>query len=202
MECYWILRCRAVAKQTIRRCPPCRRLIQDVTIPKMADLPRERLPKNNQFVFETTGLDFIGPFPVKNNGKLFSRYVLLFTCLVVRAVHLEVSKDLSTDSTLNCIKRFVSRRGKSIKIISDSGKSFFGLNNSLQSSIADLKASKLFAAKMHLMKVEIVWKFNPPAAPYFGGIWDRLVQIFKLSLFKFIGSRTLTEEILWKLRVR
>ena len=171
-------------------------MIQDVSIPKMAVLSQERLPKNNQFVFETTGLDFIGPFLVKNNGKLFSRYVLLFTCLVVRAVYLKVSNDLSTDSTINCIKRFVSRREKPNKFISDCGKSFFGSNNSLQSSIADLRASKFFAAKLHLMKVEIVLKLNPPAAPHFGGIRERLVQIFKLSLYKVIGSRTLIDEIL------
>ena len=45
MEYYWILRCRAVVKQTIRHCHSRRRTIQDVSIPKMADLPQERLPK-------------------------------------------------------------------------------------------------------------------------------------------------------------
>ena len=140
MEYYWILRCRAAVKQTIRHCLPCRRMIQDISIPKMADLPQERLSKNNQFVFETTGRDFIGPFPVKIDGKLSSHYLLLFTCRVVREVHLEVSNDLSTDSTINCIRRFVSRRGKPNKFISDWGKSFVGSNNSLQSSIADVKA--------------------------------------------------------------
>ena len=44
-------------------------MIQDFSIPKTADLPSERLPKINQFVFETTGLDLIGPFPDKNKGK-------------------------------------------------------------------------------------------------------------------------------------
>ena len=138
MEYYWILRCRSVVKQTIRHYLPCRRMLQDVCTPQMADLPEDRLPKKNQFVFETTGLDFIGPFPVKNNGRLSSRYILLFTCLVVRAVHLEVSNDLTTDSTINCIRRFVSRRGKPNKFVSDCGKSFVGSNNALQSSIAEL----------------------------------------------------------------
>ena len=87
-------------------------MIQDFSIPKTADLPQERLPKNNQFVFETTGFYFIGPFPVKNNGKLFNRYVLLSTCVVIRAGHLKGSNGLSTESTINCIRRFVSRRGK------------------------------------------------------------------------------------------
>ena len=91
-------------------------MIQDFSIPKTADLPQDRLPKNTQFVFETNGLDFIGPFLVKNNGKLFNWYVLLFTCLVIRAVHLEASDGLSTDSTNNCVRRFVSRRGKPTNI--------------------------------------------------------------------------------------
>ena len=125
---------------------------------------------------------------------MFNRYVLLFTCLIIRAVHLEAPNGRSTDSTIKCIRRFVSRRGKPNKYFSDCGKSFVVSNNSHQSSIANLIASKLFAAKLHLVKIEILWKFNPPASPHFGGIWERLLQIFKLS-YKVIGSRTPTDEI-------
>ena len=155
MKYCWILGCRAVVKQTIRHCLSCCRMLQDVSIPQMADLQAERLLKKNQFVFETTGLYFIGPFPVKNNGRLSSRYILLFACLVVRAVYLEISNDLTRDSTINCIMRFISRSGKPNKFVSDCCKSFVGSNNALQSSIAPLKESKLFAAKLHLMNVEI-----------------------------------------------
>ena len=46
------------------------------------------------------------------------------------------------------------------------------------------------------MKVEIDWNINPPSAPYNGGIWERFVRIFKLTLYNVIGSRNLTDEIL------
>ena len=65
MELYWILRCRAVVKQTIRQCIPCRRMIQEVAAPQMADLQEFTLPRENHQVFQTTGVDFVGPFPVK-----------------------------------------------------------------------------------------------------------------------------------------
>ena len=108
MEYYWILKCRAIVRQTIRQCIPCRRMAQEISPPQMSDLPSERLPLQNHFAFATTGLDFIGPFPIKQGGKFAARYILLFSCLVVRAVRLEVSESLSTDSTMSCIRRFIA----------------------------------------------------------------------------------------------
>ena len=112
MELYWILRCRAVVKQTVGQCISCRGIIKEVAAPQMANLPEFRLPRENHHVFQTTGLDFVGPFPVKEHGRNSPRYILLFTCLVVRAVHLEVAVDLTTNSTINYIRRFITRRGE------------------------------------------------------------------------------------------
>ena len=196
LQYYWILKCRAVVRQTVRQCIPCRRMIQEIQQPQMSDLPCERLPSEHHFVFATTGLDFIGPFPVSQSGRHATRYVLLFTCLVVRAVHLEIAENLSTDSTMNCIRRFISRRGKPKKFLSDNGKSFVSSCSELKKGIEALRASKEFASKLHILDIEIEWKFNPPLAPHFGGIWERLIQVFKLSLYKVIGSRTLTHETL------
>ncbi|XP_075256011.1 uncharacterized protein LOC142348522 [Convolutriloba macropyga] len=67
------------------------------------------------------------------------------------------------------------------------------------------KALRLETARFPLIlvgnnqSVEIEWVFNPPAAPHFGRSWERLMQIFKLSLYKVIGSRTLSDDILWTL---
>ena len=40
------------------------------------------------------------------------------------------------------------------------------------------------------------WNFYPPVEPHFGGVWERLVQVFKLSVYKVIGSRTQTDDTL------
>ena len=127
-------------------------MIHEVAAPQMADLPKSGLQKENHHVFQTTGLDFVGPFPVEEHGRNGPIYILLFTSLVVRAVHLEVAVDLTTDSTIHCICHFVSRRGKPKKKFLSG--SFVGSNNSLQSSIASLKISQDFASDLDLMQVE------------------------------------------------
>ena len=65
--------------------------------PIMADC---RLPPANRFPFVTTGLDFVGSFPIKDNGQFGRRYCLLFPCFVTRAVHIETCAGLNTETTL------------------------------------------------------------------------------------------------------
>ena len=65
-------------------------------------------PKDNQFDFETTGLHFIEPVLVTNNFKFCSRYVLIFTCVVVQADNQVVSNGFTNDSTANCVRLFIS----------------------------------------------------------------------------------------------
>ena len=69
---------------------------------------------------------------------------------------------------------------------------FFGTEERYQSS----KSIKVSASKHHDVGFENEWNFNPPLVPHFGGIWERLLPVFKLSLYKIIGSRTLTDETL------
>ena len=83
-------------------------MIQVVADPAMDDLQEFRLPQENHNAFQTRVLDFKGPFSGKEYGKNFSRYLLLFTSSIVRAVYLEVAVDLTTDSTIICIHRFIS----------------------------------------------------------------------------------------------
>ena len=126
MQHYWIFKCKAVVRQTVRQCIPCRRTIQEIHRPKTSDLPCERLASEQHFVFPTTRLDLIGLFPVFQFDRHATLYLLLFICLVVWAVHLEIAENLSTDSTMSFIRRFIGRRGKPRKVRSDNAILFVG----------------------------------------------------------------------------
>ena len=67
-----------------------------------------------------------GPLYVKTQGLINNKkvWICLYTCCVVRGVHLELVPDLTADSFLRCFKQFTARKGIPCKMISDNGKTF------------------------------------------------------------------------------
>jgi len=68
---------------------------------------------------------------VKRNG-------VLFTCLNIREVHIDVANSLDTSSCINAIQRFFSRRGQVSTIRSDNGMNFVGAEIELKKAIQEL----------------------------------------------------------------
>lgn len=96
----------------------------------MGNLPTKRVEFIRPFLH--TGVHYCGPFFIKekrlqNRGKV-KCYVSIFVCLACKAVHLEVVSDLTTESFLAALSRFISRRGKPISITSDNTTNFKGAN--------------------------------------------------------------------------
>ena len=89
----------------------------------MADLPKDRLTVDKP-PFTFVGVDCFGPFTVKRARYLVKRYGILLTCLVIRAIHIEVSHSLDTDAFLNTCRRFIARRGQPDEMRSDNGGNF------------------------------------------------------------------------------
>ena len=117
-ERYWIVNGRHLARKIIYNCLYCKQQRVKPQPQLMADLPLERL-SCLQPTFSFTGVDYFGPVTVKRGYRTRSlsghneRCVCLFTCLTFHAIHLELCEDMSTDSFVMALRRFISRRGYS-----------------------------------------------------------------------------------------
>ena len=78
----------------------------------MAHLPTDRT--TDEPPFTNCGMDMLGPFLIKEGRKELKRYEALFTCLSSRAVHIECTCSLETDSFIQALCRFVARRGNRV----------------------------------------------------------------------------------------
>lgn len=110
-----------------------------------------------------------------------------------RAVHIELAQDLTSDSFINAVLRFVSRRGPPTVIYSDNGTNFRGAEQDV------LKAMKTWNQEEIQRKLNqrgIEWKFNPPLASHQGGVWERLIRSIRRILHAMIGERLVNEETL------
>ena len=139
----------------------------------MADLPQDRASPSPPFTF--VGVDYFGPFVIKEKRKELKRWGVLFTCLSSRAVHLEVSDTLTTSSFLNALRRFICLRGPIQVLRCDQGTNFVGADNELK---AALNGIDNVAVRDFLLQNDCVFEFklNPPGASHMGGAWERLIR--------------------------
>ncbi|XP_044151553.1 uncharacterized protein LOC122939550 [Bufo gargarizans] len=164
----------------------------------MANLPYDRLSMDPPFT--NVGLDVFGPWPVvvrqtrggRAHGK---RWAIMFTCLSIRAVHIEVIESMDTSCFINAFRRFIAIRGPVKHIRSDRGTNFVGAARELQLS-SNLDVNNI---ERYLSERGCTWTFNPPHSSHMGGAWERMIGIARRildSIFLQEGSSKLTHESL------
>ena len=128
----WIIGRNRLITSVYRKCTTCIRHGATPVQQQMAPLPAERLHPGRPFT--TTGLDYAGPFPIllsKGRGaKTTKGYIAIFICCVVKAVHVEVVSDLTSEAFIAAFSRFTARRGLCGTILSDNGTTFKGADAS------------------------------------------------------------------------
>ena len=141
-EKYWIIKGRMALSRVLSSCYDCKRRLLPPDSRKMSDLPYERVtPGKPPFTF--VGVDYFGPFYVKRGRCMEIRYGVLFTCLAVRAVQIEVAHSLDTSSCINSLRRFIARRGSPLVIRSDNGTNLTSGEKELREAIGGWNKSKI-----------------------------------------------------------
>ncbi|XP_055614659.1 uncharacterized protein LOC129760983 [Uranotaenia lowii] len=168
---------RSVIKKVAKNCLLCRIKGALPRPPRMAPLPMVRLTPYIR-PFTHTGIDYFGPILVKQNRSLVKRWGVLFTCLTIRAVHIEVAHSLSSNACILAIRRFIARRGSPTSFYSDQGTNFRGAKNILLEQIQNIQTD----CAATFTNSNTRWILNPPATPHMGGAWERMVRSIKRAM--------------------
>ena len=99
---YWILGARSNVHNIINTCFSCRHRQAPVMQQKMASLPQDRVTPSKP-PFTHVRVDLFGPFTVRCGRTTTKRYGALFTCLTIRAVHIEIVHSMDTESFINAL---------------------------------------------------------------------------------------------------
>ena len=119
-------------------------------------------------------------------------WVCLFTGLAIRAIHLEIIRDMTVEQFLLCLRRFIARRGKPNLIISDNAPQFKLTKSTLDEAWQFVTTHP--DTQSYLANEGIKWKFIVELAPWMGGFYESLVGLVKQSLRKSIGKICLNFE--------
>ncbi|XP_047984412.1 uncharacterized protein LOC125224935 [Leguminivora glycinivorella] len=177
---YWIINGRNLCRKTSQSCITCLRYAGKTHQPIMGNLPLQRV--QSEYVFANTSCDYAGPILIaskKGRGcQLKKSYIVVFVCLAVRAVHLELVTDLTAMGFIAALNRFIARRGKPATILSDNGTCFVGACNELAKFLKNNsdEITSYSAAK------EIEFKFCPAYSPHFNGLAEGAVKQVKYHL--------------------
>ena len=170
---FWLVQGRSKVGSLLRKCFLCRKfgakLLQK---PPAAPLPDFRAQVCDPF--SSVGVDYLGVIfvystPRNKDVTLQKVYVCLFTCATTRAIHLDIVPDASCEAFINCLRRFIGRRGTPKMFVSDNAKCFVG------------EELKRFA-KLYDME----WQLIVEKSPWWGGFYERMVQVVKRPLRKIL----------------
>ncbi|XP_049881460.1 uncharacterized protein LOC126377719 isoform X1 [Pectinophora gossypiella] len=204
-EQYWLINASREIKAVLHKCVTCFKLKAKSSSQLMGSLPFDRV--NASRPFQIVGTDYAGPFYVKQtrirNPVITKAYVVIFICFITKAVHIELASDMTTNTFLACLRRFISRRNKPTKIYCDNGSYYKGANNVLKELYNLLNSTNHQDTIVNYCNSErISFHFIPSYSPVFGGLWEAGIKSIKYHMKRVIGETVLTYEELYTVIVQ
>ena len=141
---YWVPHGSKLAKSVKQNCQLCKLREAKFLEQEMGPLPEQRLKPSP--AFNQVMIDLFGPYSVR--GEVQKRtsgkaYGVIFTDMVMRAVHIEAVLGYDTSSFLQALSRFASVRGWPAEIYSDPGSQLVGASKELKDAWKNINRPEL-----------------------------------------------------------
>ena len=124
------------------------------------------------------------------------RHGVMLTCLCRRAIHIEVTQSLKTDSFILSLRRFIWRRGNICLMRSDNGTNIVGAVKELWKAFQEMDHNQISQYLQRHGADWITWIRNPRTAIHMGGVWEREIRMSRsiLNTLLKIQRRSLNDE--------
>ena len=182
----WISRGLTAVKAEINNCTICKMYnALAYKYSKVVDMSKHQM--NLVKPFNHVGVDCTGHFWVKDevSGSTVKMFVLIFTCLNIRAVHFELLLDMSTRNFVLAFQRFCNMYSLPQILYSDNAKTFIKGSSILENSLQ----AKEFQDELERLDIRHIR--IPLYSAWVGSAWERLIRVLKNCLFKTIGRSRL-----------
>ncbi len=181
---------RILYKCPNKACNPPRMMQQ-----QWAPLPQSRV--DNFTPYDIVMVDFAGPFDVvikwKEGADWKSQtrkgYACLFTCFYSRAVAIELTEDLTTQSFINAFIRACARNGRPRIVYSDNATTLRAADKYLRHLFARLNWREVGAAAAQR---GIEWRFGIQLSPHSQGACERMIKSLKLTIKRNFSLQKMT----------
>ena len=181
MRGYWITSARTSIRKILSECPVCNKYNNlCYRYPKFTNFTKARV--NFFRPYGHVGVDFTKAWEVKDaSGKISKMYILIYTCLNIRAVHLDLIPDMGTKSFVMSFQRFTHKFGVCKYFYSDNARSFIQGGDVLAHSLA----SNEFQEFMQVSGIK--HRRIPLYSPWFGAYWERMIRVVKDCIYRVMG---------------
>ena len=184
---FWIPKGRSAVKTVLSSCITCRKYnVLAFKYPKFTDMPKHHM--NLVKPFEHVGVDYTGHFWVQDelSGKSTKMYILVFTCLNIRAIHFELLPDMSSKNFILAFQRFCNLYTIPQYLYSDNARQFIKGGCILENSLK----SKEFQSELERCNTKHIR--IPLYSAWIGSAWERLIRVLKSCLYKAVGRSKLS----------
>lgn len=204
-----IINAKSAVKYILKRCVVCKRYNTPKNDQLMGSLPSTRVTQAHCFV--NTTVDYFGPITMRaafyKSAKTMKCWGAVFVCSATKAIHLELVTELTADSYIAALKRFIGRRGLPRIIQSDNGTNFTAAEKITQQELKEFMSGirkQDFQQEVieHCANLKIDFKFIPPYCPHVGGLWEAGVKSAKRHLMKMSGAKIFNYEELLSLFIQ
>lgn len=194
---FWITNCKSTITSVLKECSLCAIYKPKLLTQRMGDLPQARVSEVKK-PFTNCAIDFAGPIRTKTsklrNSKIVKSSIVIFVCLATKALHIDAVSDLTAQSFIAALRRFVSRKGTVENIFSDNGTNLTSANQILN-ELSEIEA-KTFNEQLsnESIRKKITWHFSPPRSAHFNGLVEAAVKSTKFHLKRSMKDAVFTFE--------